>query len=143
MKDGRFVQVGTPADVVGKPADAYVRAFTRDVQRAHVLRADSIMGLAAGPRHEGRTPVDITTQLSGSCAAAACEDPLPVLDAGGRPVGSGRSRPGAHGDGGDELDPSGGDAGADEPVLSAAELVEPGRARERRGDRRAPGTHPE
>ena len=25
---------------------------------------------------------------------------------------------------GDELDPSGGDAGADEPVLSAAELVE-------------------
>ena len=44
MKDGRFVQVGTPAEVVARPADGYVREFTRDVQRAQVLRAEDIMG---------------------------------------------------------------------------------------------------
>ncbi|HSL11760.1 MAG TPA: glycine betaine/L-proline ABC transporter ATP-binding protein [Actinomycetota bacterium] len=43
MKDGRFVQVGTPEDIVANPADEYVADFTRDVPRAHVLTARSIM----------------------------------------------------------------------------------------------------
>ena len=125
MKDGRFVQVGTPADVVGKPADAYVRAFTRDVQRAHVLRADSIMGPPLAPGTRAGPPVDTTTQLSELVRrVAACEDPLPVLDVAGQPVGSVDRGRVLMAMAGDELDPSGGDAGADEPVLSAAELVE-------------------
>ena len=33
MRDGRFVQVGTPEEVVGTPADDYVRNFVRDVPR--------------------------------------------------------------------------------------------------------------
>jgi glycine betaine/proline transport system ATP-binding protein len=43
MKDGKFVQVGTPEEVVAHPADDYVADFTRDVPRAHVLTARSIM----------------------------------------------------------------------------------------------------
>jgi glycine betaine/proline transport system ATP-binding protein len=43
MKDGRFVQVGTPEDVVAHPADDYVADFTKDVPRTHVLTARSIM----------------------------------------------------------------------------------------------------
>ena len=43
MKDGKFVQVGTPEDVVSHPADDYVSDFTRDVPRAHVLTARTIM----------------------------------------------------------------------------------------------------
>lgn len=43
MKDGGFVQVGTPEEVVARPADAYVADFTRDVPRAHVLTARTIM----------------------------------------------------------------------------------------------------
>ena len=39
MKDGRFVQVGTPAEIVGAPADDYVREFVRDVPRGKVLTA--------------------------------------------------------------------------------------------------------
>jgi glycine betaine/proline transport system ATP-binding protein len=39
MKAGRVVQIGTPAEVVGAPADDYVRAFTRDVPKASVLTA--------------------------------------------------------------------------------------------------------
>jgi glycine betaine/proline transport system ATP-binding protein len=43
MKDGGFVQVGTPEDVVAHPADDYVADFTKDVPRTHVLTARAIM----------------------------------------------------------------------------------------------------
>ena len=48
MKDGKFVQVGTPEDVVAHPADDYVADFTKDVPRAHVLTARAIMTPANG-----------------------------------------------------------------------------------------------
>jgi glycine betaine/proline transport system ATP-binding protein len=48
MKDGKFVQVGTPEEVVSHPADDYVADFTRDVPRAHVLTVRSIMRTANG-----------------------------------------------------------------------------------------------
>ena len=51
MKDGRFVQVGTPAEIVGAPADDYVREFVRDVPRGKVLTAS----FAVLPR-AGETP---------------------------------------------------------------------------------------
>jgi glycine betaine/proline transport system ATP-binding protein len=43
MKDGKIVQVGTPVDVVMNPADNYVREFTKDVPKANVLTAASIL----------------------------------------------------------------------------------------------------
>jgi glycine betaine/proline transport system ATP-binding protein len=52
MKDGHFVQVGTPEEVVARPADDYVADFIRDVPRAHVLTARTIM--AAAPAGDGR-----------------------------------------------------------------------------------------
>jgi glycine betaine/proline transport system ATP-binding protein len=44
MKDGAVIQLGTPEQLVLQPADAYVAAFTRNVQRAKVVTARSIMG---------------------------------------------------------------------------------------------------
>ncbi len=46
MKDGEFVQIGTPEEVVSAPADDYVRDFTRDVPRSKVLTARSVMSPA-------------------------------------------------------------------------------------------------
>jgi glycine betaine/proline transport system ATP-binding protein len=43
MKDGKIVQVGTPVDVVMNPVDDYVREFTKDVPKANVLTAASIL----------------------------------------------------------------------------------------------------
>ncbi|WP_412558287.1 quaternary amine ABC transporter ATP-binding protein [Thalassospira sp. MIT1370] len=43
LKDGKLIQVGRPEEIVLNPADAYVQAFTRDVNRGKVLRARSIM----------------------------------------------------------------------------------------------------
>ena len=46
MRDGRFVQVGTPAEVVLNPVDEYVANFVRDVPRSHVVPVSAVM---AGP----------------------------------------------------------------------------------------------
>ena len=37
MRDGAIVQLGTPEELVGSPADEYVENFVRDVPRSHVL----------------------------------------------------------------------------------------------------------
>ncbi|EFL19727.1 glycine betaine/L-proline ABC transporter ATP-binding protein [Streptomyces sp. C] len=55
MRDGRIVQLGTPEEIVGSPADDYVRDFVRDVPREQVLTVRSAMRparngeAAAGP----------------------------------------------------------------------------------------------
>ncbi|HET6562565.1 MAG TPA: glycine betaine/L-proline ABC transporter ATP-binding protein [Marmoricola sp.] len=43
MRDGAIVQVGTPDEVVGAPADDYVRDFTSEVPRSHVLTLKWVM----------------------------------------------------------------------------------------------------
>lgn len=42
MRDGAFVQVGTPEEIVTQPVDEYVEGFTLDVNRAQVLKTGSI-----------------------------------------------------------------------------------------------------
>jgi len=58
MKDGRFVQVGTPAEIVGAPADDYVREFVRDVPRGKVLTA----AFATQPHPGGERPKEVVSQ---------------------------------------------------------------------------------
>ncbi|MCZ4354726.1 betaine/proline/choline family ABC transporter ATP-binding protein [Roseovarius aestuarii] len=48
MKDGQIVQIGTPAEIVLHPANAYVREFIGDVPLANVLSAQDVMGPADG-----------------------------------------------------------------------------------------------
>ena len=43
LNAGKLVQVGTPVDIVMKPADDYVEAFVKDVNRAKVIKAKIIM----------------------------------------------------------------------------------------------------
>ncbi len=44
MRDGEIVQIGTPDEVVGAPADDYVRDFTSEVPKSHVLTLKWVMG---------------------------------------------------------------------------------------------------
>ena len=43
LNAGKLVQVGTPVDIVMNPADNYVEAFVKDVNRAKVIKAKVIM----------------------------------------------------------------------------------------------------
>ena len=75
MKDGRFVQVGTPEEVVAHPADDYVADFTRDVPRTHVLTVRAIMRRGDG-----------AAEYAGDVAASTIvQDLLPLVAEERRP----------------------------------------------------------
>jgi glycine betaine/proline transport system ATP-binding protein len=82
MKDGRFVQVGSPEEIVAAPADPYVASFTQDVDRSRVITAQRIMRPAA--------TVDEAALTAPSGAAdlrADADGALFVIDRDRRPVG--------------------------------------------------------
>jgi glycine betaine/proline transport system ATP-binding protein len=77
MRDGEVVQVGRPDEVIGAPADDYVRDFVQDVPRAHVLTLRWVMrDPRPGEVLDGPTmPVDTVVQ---SAARAAIDSPSPI-----------------------------------------------------------------
>jgi glycine betaine/proline transport system ATP-binding protein len=86
MAEGEIRQVGTPAEIVGNPADDYVRAFFRDVQPERLFTAGDIAQPCPSPPHG--EPVPASALLEDILPRAAAEEaPLPVADAGGRIVG--------------------------------------------------------
>ena len=87
MRDGRFVQVGTPEQVVGNPADEYVANFVRDVPRSHVVAVGSVMQ----PPVSGPVAGTVTTTMKVRdvvAHVAASELPVQVVDETGAVVGS-------------------------------------------------------
>ena len=81
MKEGRFVQVATPEGIVSEPADDYVSAFTRDVDRGRVLTADQVMD------HPQTFLQDETVGAADSRVPSGRETHVYVLDADDRPIG--------------------------------------------------------
>ena len=91
MRDGEFVQVGTPEEVVAHPVDDYVQAFTQDAPREKVLAARSIMRPVTDP-----APVDTANGPTVNPderlerilpLLAQQEAPLPVVDEAGQVLG--------------------------------------------------------
>jgi glycine betaine/proline transport system ATP-binding protein len=77
MRDGAIVQLGTPEELVGSPADEYVENFTRDIPRSHVLTLRWIMR-EPGPADPTDGPqLDVTTTMRRA---------VPVLAASEKPV---------------------------------------------------------
>ena len=104
MKDGQIIQVGTPEELVVRPATEYVAEFTRDVQRAKVISAKALMrSPQPGVQHGGSVPAD--ARVAAFAAAIIGETrPFAVVDGSGAVVGqvarddvidvlAGRSRP--------------------------------------------------
>jgi glycine betaine/proline transport system ATP-binding protein len=94
MRDGRFVQVGTPAEVVGAPADDYVANFVRDVPRSHVVSVGAVMrpigldGVDAGARGWAGTVAADTKVRDVVGYVADSELPVRIVDGDGAAVGS-------------------------------------------------------
>ena len=77
MKDGAVIQVGTPEDLVMNPATDYVSEFTRDVQRAKVMSALSIMQPLTTPPAEFAGLVKASDKIA-SFAERVVETKKPV-----------------------------------------------------------------
>ena len=86
MRDGRFVQVGTPEAVVVEPADDYVGNFVRDVPRSFVVPVEHVIATSTATSSAGRSGSaprsDDVVKL-----VAHSEHPVQVVDDAGKEVG--------------------------------------------------------
>jgi glycine betaine/proline transport system ATP-binding protein len=82
MRDGAIVQLGTPEELVGSPADEYVENFVRDIPRTHVLTLRWIMR-DARPGEEGGPELPVTTTLKEAVPlVASSEQPVRAVKDG-------------------------------------------------------------
>jgi glycine betaine/proline transport system ATP-binding protein len=88
MRDGEIVQVGAPDEVVGAPADDYVRDFVSDVPRSHVLTLKWVMREPQpGDSMEGPVMPADTIVRKAAQAALASDHPVRVIDDQERVIG--------------------------------------------------------
>ncbi|MEU6704276.1 quaternary amine ABC transporter ATP-binding protein [Streptomyces wuyuanensis] len=88
MRDGRIVQLGTPEEIVGSPADDYVRDFVRDVPREQVMTVRTAMRPAADAAEAENGPAVVpgATVSEAIEAVARSGGPVRVVE-GGRCLG--------------------------------------------------------
>ena len=87
MRDGAIVQLGTPEELVGSPADDYVANFVRDIPRTHVLTLRWIMRDPKPGEETGGPELPVTTKVKDAVPMAAATDgPIRAVE-NGRCVG--------------------------------------------------------
>src|SRR3990170_6792546 len=87
MRDGAIVQLGTPEEIVGAPADGYVADFVRDIPRSHVLTLRWVMREPAPGQDTDGPRLDVTTTVRNAVPVlAASEKPVCAVE-NGRVVG--------------------------------------------------------
>ncbi|MEO3416736.1 betaine/proline/choline family ABC transporter ATP-binding protein [Roseovarius sp. CAU 1744] len=87
MRDGKIVQIGTPTEIVLKPADDYVAEFSKDVVKGRHARVASVMQPVQGDAPKGP---GLRQNMTLEAALASCishYDPVPVLGEDGHCVG--------------------------------------------------------
>ena len=70
MRDGEIIQLGTPEQIVTRPAGRYVRDFVQDVSRAKVVPVRSIMTTAFASASEDQAPDAVLAQMDRRRAGA-------------------------------------------------------------------------
>ena len=89
MRDGEVVQIGSPDQVVGAPADDYVKDFVSEVPRSHVLTLKWVMRPPASDTEGVGSPTLRDTAIVREAARAvlAHQGPCRVVDADDNFVG--------------------------------------------------------
>jgi glycine betaine/proline transport system ATP-binding protein len=81
MRDGAIVQLGSPEELVGSPADEYVANFVRDIPRSHVLTLRWIMRpLGPSEPTDGRRLPVATTVRDAVPVLAETQDPVLAVE---------------------------------------------------------------
>ena len=89
MRDGKIVQIGTPAEIVLNPVNDYVRQFSKDVAKGQHAKVASVM--RSKSEKAGADDPGLTTSMTLDAALAQCMhlyDPVPVRDEKGKKVGT-------------------------------------------------------
>jgi glycine betaine/proline transport system ATP-binding protein len=90
LRDGEVIQQGTPADIVLRPADDYITAFVKEVNRARVIQVAAIMAPPAGSaaKHTLRIPAGATVEAALRHMSVAKAVAAAVVSSDGHEVGS-------------------------------------------------------
>ncbi|QFT99858.1 Glycine betaine transport ATP-binding protein OpuAA (plasmid) [Roseovarius sp. THAF8] len=88
MRDGKIVQIGTPAEIVLNPVDDYVREFSKDVAKGRHARVQSVMRPVNGVIPDGPALRQDMTLEAALATCIAKYAPVPVHDAGGNLIGT-------------------------------------------------------
>jgi glycine betaine/proline transport system ATP-binding protein len=86
MKDGRLVQLATPEEMVSNPADGYVREFTQNAPRDHIV---SLARIARPSKIKANGTALPGTMKIGEAAARvlASDRPIAVIGENGKTIG--------------------------------------------------------
>lgn len=88
LRDGAVVQQGNAQDIILRPQDDYIRDFVKDINRARVLRVDSLMRKTktrvAGPDIPGAMRLDEATRTMQEAGV----DQAKVVDKNGARIGT-------------------------------------------------------
>ncbi|MDH3662701.1 MAG: glycine betaine/L-proline ABC transporter ATP-binding protein [Alphaproteobacteria bacterium] len=89
MRDGVIVQIGTPDEIVLKPADDYVAQFSRDIPRGRHMTVASLTGTPVSGNFDGAPCLKASMSLDEALAVCASAYPeLPVADDDGNIIGT-------------------------------------------------------
>ncbi|PST21944.1 glycine betaine/L-proline ABC transporter ATP-binding protein [Mesorhizobium plurifarium] len=88
LRDGRVVQQGTGQEIVLAPADDYITAFVKEVNRGRVINVETIMRPLSGNPEGLSLPAGTVLEAAARMMTDAHISNAHVVDANGRPVGT-------------------------------------------------------
>jgi glycine betaine/proline transport system ATP-binding protein len=87
LRDGEVIQQGSGQDIVLQPADDYISAFVKEVNRGRVIRLDTIMGPIAGSGEGLSLPGNMVLEAAARLMTDARQSTAIITDDGGKAIG--------------------------------------------------------
>jgi glycine betaine/proline transport system ATP-binding protein len=87
LRDGEVIQQGTGQEIVLAPADDYITAFVKEVNRGRVVQAGTVMRPLDGSADGLRIPAQTTLENAAKEMCESGQSRAIVVDAAGMPVG--------------------------------------------------------
>jgi glycine betaine/proline transport system ATP-binding protein len=87
LRDGEVIQQGSGQDIVLQPADDYISAFVKEVNRGRVIRLDTIMGPLSGTGEGLTLPGGTVLESAARIMTDAHQSSTIVTDDAGKPIG--------------------------------------------------------
>ena len=88
LRDGRVVQQGTGQEIVLSPADDYITAFVKEVNRGRVVNVETIMRPLSGNPEGLPLAVGTVLEAAARTMTGAQISNAHVVDVNGRPIGA-------------------------------------------------------
>jgi len=88
LRDGRVVQQGTGQEIVLSPADDYITAFVKEVNRGRVVNVETIMRPLSGNPEGLPLAAGTVLEAAARTMTGAQISNAHVVDANGRPIGA-------------------------------------------------------